>query len=319
MVDFKKVKLNGRYLLKDSFYYFFNGGSGFSFKMKGNSFSVLFDSCPIDAYFYVIIDRDYKNKKKYKTFKESIKIILDGEAHYIDIVKANESNDNVLKLLDLVVDGELLPYDFSYTKKARIIGDSTIAGYGILSHDGEGSIENSDSVQDFCYHALYEMGIDMDILAASGWGLAFSAYTCPMHTGICDYLDKVAVNKPNSWIDQNKYDLLIVSLGTNDNSLIPEKGEIREKRINEFVDKYKALIESQVKDNPDLKILMIYGTLKEENVYYLIEKTYQELKPLFKNLYVHKFGGDNSAISNHAFISAHESMAEELKEVIKSL
>ena len=319
MIDFKKIKLNGRYLYKDGFYYIFNGGSGFSFKMKGKSFSLCFDSCPIDSYFYVIIDRDYKNKQKYLTSKSNITIKLDDGVHYIDVIKANEAIDVVLKLLNLNIDGELLDYDHSYSYRVRVVGDSTIAGYGILEHDGAGSVHNSDAVQDFCYQALYENNADVDVLSASGWGLVFSIYTCPQNRGIIDYIDKVAVNKNNEWVDNSKYDLLILSVGTNDNSYIQTNPALKEERIKEYIIKYKVLIDSQLKLNPDIKILMIYGTLNEVDAYYLSEETYKCLKSLYKNLYIHKFVGDNSAISNHAYVTAHEKMAVELQQVIKEL
>lgn len=318
MVDFKKIKLNGRYSYKDCFYYIYNGGSGFSFKMKGKSFSLLFDSCPVDSYFYVIIDRDYKNKQKYLTSKNKITINIDEGTHYIDIVKANEAISVVLKLLDLSIDGELLDYDNNYSYRVKVIGDSTIAGYGILEHEGEGNIHNSDAVQDFCYHALYEINADVDVFSASGWGLVFSIYTCPQNMGIVDYINKVAVGKNDEWIDNSKYDLLIISVGTNDNSYI-QASSSREERIKEYINKYQELIDSEIKRNKDLKILMVYGTLDEEDAYYLSEETYKCLKPFYKNLFVHKFNGDNSGISNHAYVTAHDKMAAELKEVIKSL
>ena len=319
-MDFKKIKLNGRYLYKDNHYYFFNGGSGFSFKMSGGGFALSFDMTSSYAYIYVIIDRNYSNKKKIKATKEAIKIdFKDTRPHYVDIVKANESNDNVIKLLDFIVDGELLNYDFNYSKRIKVYGDSTIAGFGILEHSGMGSIDNSDSVRDFCYHGLYELNADMDLFSASGWGLVFSIYTCPNRIGIIDYLDKVAVNKNDSWIDNTNYDLLIVSLGTNDNSYIQDNPAFSKERIEKFKKAYKKLIDFELNKNPDLKILMVYGTLKEENVYYLIEETYEYLKLFYRNLFIHKFNGDNTAISNHAYVDAHDKMAEELKAVIKSI
>ena len=320
MIDFNKIKINGRYINKDGFYYFFNGGSGFSFKMKGKSFSLCFDSNPIDSYFYIIIDRDFSHKQKFKTSKENIVINLkDDKPHYIDVVKANEAIDVVLKLLDLSIDGELLDYDHNYSYRVRVVGDSTIAGYGILKHDGEGNIENSDAVLDFCYRALYENNIDVDVFSASGWGLAFSIYTCPQHTGIIDYIDKVAVGKNDEWIDNSKYDLLILSVGTNDNSYIQSDSSLKDSRIKEYIFKYKALIDKNIAQNKDIKILMVYGTLNEEDAYYLSEETYKCLKPLYNNLFIHKFNGDNTGVSNHAYLTAHEKMAEELKSVVKDL
>ena len=71
--------------------------------------------------------------------------------YLVDIVKANEVNDNALKLLDFSVDGELLDFDHIYDKKVMVYGDPTIAGFGILEHYGNASVHNSDSVRDFCY------------------------------------------------------------------------------------------------------------------------------------------------------------------------
>ena len=319
-MDFKKIKLNGRYLYKDNHYYFFNGGSGFSFKMKGESFSVSFESSPGGGYFYIILDKNYENKMKVGTSGLSQTYTFkDTRPHYVDIVKANESNDNVFKLLDFKVNGELLDYDFNYSYRIKVYGDSTIAGFGILEHNGYGSIDNSDSVRDFCFKALYELNAVFDLFSASGWGLAGSIYTSPNDVGIINFIDKVAVNKNDAWKDDSKYDLLIVSLGTNDNSYIQDNPLFKKQRIEEFKKAYKKLIDFELNKNPDLKILMVYGTLKEENVYYLIEETYEYLKLFYRNLFIHKFNGDNTAISNHAYVDAHDNMAEELKAVIKSI
>ena len=320
MMDISDIKPIGRYLYKDNRFYFFNGGSGFAFKMDGDSFSVLINSSTKEGYFYIIIDRNFDNKIKanvsngrYKyTFKES-------GVHYIDVVKANEANDNTYELMDLSINGKLLKYDHLYDKRVRVFGDSTVAGFGILAHNEPASIHVSDSVEDFIYQGLYELNMESDIFSASGWGLTFSSYTVPKTTGIIDFIDKVAVNTNIAYEDDFKPDLLIISLGCNDNSYIQEDPLLKETRINYFVRQYQALIESQIKDNKELRILMVYGTLKEEQACYLYEETYERLRPLYKYLYIHKFNGDNTAISNHAYVTAHKRMKEELKSVIKEI
>ena len=314
----KKLRLVGRYIVKNDHYYIFNGGSGFSFKMKGKGFNVSFNSSPKEGYYYIIVDRDYDNKVKVSTSDSGLYCFKEEGIHYVDIVKANETSDNVFELKELEIDGELLDYDHQYDYKVKVYGDSTIAGYGILSHNDNPSIHNCDAVRDFCYHALYKLNADIDILSASGWGLVFSAYTCPKNVGIIDYVDKVGVYQQNKW-DDKACDLLIISLGTNDNSYIQENINQKDQLADTFISNYKELIEMHVKENKGLKILMVYGTLKEQDVYWLIEKTYNELKPLFPNLFIHKFNGDNTAISNHAYVKAHDSMAVELKKVIKEI
>ena len=318
-MNLKSIKLNGRYHIDGEHLYFYNVGSGFSFKMNGQSFSVLLKAIPEPGYYYIIVDRDYKNKTKILTAQSPyIYEFKNSGEHLVDIVKANESNDNALEFVGLEVNGELLEFDHCYSGAVKVFGDSTIAGFGILSHESPASIENSDGVCDFCYHALYELDIEMDILCASGYGLAFSSYTNPKTIGIYDFHNKVAVHKDISWEDDSKYDLLIISLGCNDNAFIHECTN-KEERIDEFRLKYRKLIDSQLEHNKGLKILMLYGTLKEESAYYLYEGTYNYLKPFYKNLFIHRFNGDNSAISNHAYVSAHDEMSKELKKVIKEI
>lgn len=318
-MNLKNIKLNGRYYIDGDNLYFYNGGSGFSFKIKGNSFTVSINSMPIQGYFYIILDHDYSKKIKINTKKKNYKYVFkDKNPHLVDIVKANEANDNTFKVDKFEYDGELLAFDESYRGLVKVYGDSTIAGFGILEKIGIASVHNSDSVRDFCYHALYDLNFEMDIFTASGYGLAFSAYTTPKTKGIYNYLDRVAVNQNIKWDDGDLPDLLIISLGCNDNSYIQEATD-KENRINEFKTKYRKLIDSQIKKNTRLPILMIYGTLNEESAYYLYEETYNYLKAFYKNLYIHKFKGDSSAISNHAYVDAHDRMAEELKRVIKEI
>lgn len=318
-MNLKNIKLNGRFSENNGSIIFYNVGSGLSFKMNGNSFDVHLNSIFGKGYFYIIIDRDFNNKIKvlidnndYKyTFKDRLN-------HLVDIVKVNESNDNIIELTNLSIDGELLTFDESYNAFVKVFGDSTIAGFGILAKNGSASIHNSDGICDFCYHALYKLGMDCDIFAASGYGLAFSAYTKPKTMGIFDFFDKVAVHQSVVWDDRSEPDLLIISLGCNDNSYIEENTN-KQQLIDEYKQKYKNLIDSQMSLNSALKVLMVYGTLNEENAYYLYEETYSWLKTFYKNIYIHKFSGDSSAVSNHAHIDAHNRMTEELKKVISEI
>ena len=314
-----KINFNGRYSISDDNVYIYNGGSGFSFLMKGKGFGIDLRSIGGDGYYYIIIDKDYSKKTKVLAKDKYRYSFNNDDLHRIDVFKANEANDNTLILIDLNVDGELLDFSKEPQKRVVVYGDSTIAGFGILAKSGEASIHNSDAVEDFCFQALYELGLDADILSASGYGLVFSPYTCPNNIGIIDFFDKLKVHSDVSWNNNRKNDLLIISLGTNDNAYIQENSQNREKLIKKFKEKYQQLIDSEIKKNPNLKVLMVYGTLNEENTYYLIEETYQYLRPLYKNLYIHKFNGDNSAISNHAFVDTHKRMAEELKEALKSI
>ena len=320
MINLANIHINGRYLFKDNLLYLYNGGSSLSFKMNGDSFTVYLEHISSPGYFYIIIDRDYSNKIKILNesgfYQYSFK---EKSVHYIDIIKANEANDNALVIKDIAVNGELCNYDHVFYKKVKVYGDSTVAGFGILSHNEDPSIHNCDSVKDFVFKALYELDMETDIFSASGWGLAFSSYTNPKNIGIIDFINKVKIHSDADNKDVLKEDILIISLGCNDNSYILEDPSLKEERITYFKKQYQALIDYELRNNKELKILMVYGTLKEEKAYYLYEETFEYLKPLYNDLYIHKFNGDNTAISNHAYVTAHERMSEELKMVIKEI
>lgn len=315
-----KLHINGRYTLKNRMLYLYHGGSSISFKMYGDSFTVSMSFTPISGYFYIIINRDFENK---------IKVYLDNDCYthvfkkkgeyYVDIVKANECNNNILLIKDIKVGGELFDFDHQYYKKVRVYGDSTVAGYGILAKEGEGNIHNSDSVLDFIYKGLYELNLDIDIFSASGWGLTFSNYTYPKIMGIINFIDKMGPNINIKYKDTFKENLLIISLGTNDDSYIKANIDNKSSLIDYFIKQYERLIKYELKKNNKLKILMVYGTLKEEQAYYLVEQTYATLKPKYPKLFIHKFNGDNTAISNHAYVSQHELMSVELIKIINEI
>ena len=320
-----KYKPFGRYAIIDDKLIFYNGGSGISFKMKGTHFKIDIANKNDDGYFLVIIDRKLDLALKIPYNRSDVLFSFDSAdedadpkiPHYVDIVKVNEANDNELQISDIHIYGQLLDYDLKPKYKVKVYGDSTIAGYGILAHDGDANVNVSDSTKDFCFRALYELGVDYDIFSASGWGLVFSAYTNPNEIGIINFKDNLCVHSNVKWVNDKKADLLIISLGTNDYSYIDLCDS--NNRVNIFKKTYKQLIDSELEKNKDLKILMVYGTLKEKDVYPLIESTYNDLKPLYKNLFIHKFDGDNTAISNHAYVDKHVEMAKELKEVIKQI
>lgn len=313
----KNVIIHGRYQESSGKIKLFNTASGISLLVKGSiSIDISFEKKP--GYFYVIKDFDYENKTKcFVKDNETITINFDDKKpHHIDLVKANEAMDNFLVINK--IRGELLENQNRQNKFIKVYGDSTIAGYGILAKTGEPDIDTNDGVVDFCYRAIYSLNYDYDIFAASGWGLIFSSYTSPKEIGINRYMDALCVCS-NEKFKTKTPDLLIISLGTNDNAYIEENKDKKEELIKVFIDSYEKLILKERENSSNLPVLMVYGSLKEENVYPLIEKTYEELTKKYSNIYIVKLSGDNSGLSNHSYLSYHEKMAEELKEKIKGI
>ena len=317
---YRNMLIRGRYKTINGFLQFFNVGSGVSLCVQGKS--ITFDIKPIvqSCFVYVIKDFDFSQKVKY-FIDEDIDLTIplgDDKPHYIDLVKADEATANSLVIRDIKINGKILKYAEKPKKFVKVYGDSTIAGYGILAHDGEAGIDTNDGVEDFCFRALFDLKYDFDLFAASGWGLTFSSYTNPKEIGIEKYRENLCVNSNEKWTSKRP-DLLIISLGTNDFAYIEENTQQKADLTQKFIDSYANLIKKERKNFPELPVLMVYGTLKEENVYPLIENTYEELSKKIANIYIVKLPGDNSALSNHSYVSYHKKMADILKEKILSI
>ena len=315
-----KILNRGRYKLDKKGVKFFNTGSGISFCIQGKYAFITITSEKGPGYVYVIRDFDYENKEKI-LIENSKKIELffdDNNKHFVDIVKANEAADNFMIFGPLFAQGLLIDIEENNKKFIKVYGDSTIAGYGILAHDGEANYLTNDGVEDFCFRALYTGGFNYDIFAASGWGLTFSMYTDPKTVGIEKFRDKLTINSNEKWRGKTP-DFLIISLGTNDMSFIAENHEKTQELTEKFIKSYENLIKKERTKNPEIPVLMVYGSLLEEHVYSLIEKTHDYLSKKLPNIHLLKLPGDNTAISYHSFVTTHAKMAEILKEKIVSI
>ena len=316
-----KIFIRGRHKIDEGKISLFNGGSMITLKVKATKLTFFLESNYKPCYVYVIRDFDYKNKEKIlveNNLEITINFPHSTEEHIVDLIKANEAIDNNLIVKKIEVEGTILPYKLENNKFIKVYGDSSIAGYGILAYEGEASIHTNDAVENFCFKALYSLNYDFDIFSASGWGLSFSMYTNPKNVGIERFKDNLCVNS-NEKYEGKVPDLLIISLGTNDKSYIDENSENKEELEQKFASSYLKLIKDERKKKTNLPVIMIYGSLKEENVYSLIEKTYKIISSNMNNVYLLKLPGDNSAISNHSFLTYHEFMAETFKKKILSI
>ena len=314
---FMNLILKGRYTLEGDKIKFYNAGSSVRFRVRGGVTSIEISTEKGPGFVHVIRDFDYENREKI-LIKNSKKIeisFLDNEPHFVDIVKTNEASDNFLIFGPISTTGKMLDIEKKDKKFIQVYGDSSIAGYGILAHEGEPNYLNNDGVENFCFKALYSLDFDYDIFAASGWGLTFSAWTTPKETGIEKFSDKICVNSDIKF-PQKTPDFLMISLGTNDMAYIlenPKKaGELQEI----FAKSYENFIKKEREKKPQIPVLMVYGSLKEEHVYDLIENTYKKVSQKLPNIHLLKFDGDHSAIASHSFVTAHPQMAEKLKEKI---
>lgn len=312
-----KIINRGRYTIEKEGTKFYNTGSGLSFRVKGGNTSLTITSQKGPGYVYLIRDFDYEKKEKIliENKKEISIFFKDNNPHFVDVVKANEPADNYMIFGPVSTSGELIEMDEKNKKFVKVYGDSSIAGYGILAHDGEPNYLTNDGVENFCFRALYSLGFEYDIFVASGWGITFSAWTDPKTVGIEKFRDKICINSDVVWNGKTP-DLLIISLGTNDFSYIFENKEKTQELTEKFIKSYENLINLERQKNREIPILMVYGSLSEDWVYPLIEKTHKYLSEKYQNIHIVKLPGDNSAIANHSYVTYQKKMAEIFEEKI---
>lgn len=312
-----KVINQGRFTLEKDGVAFYNTGSGISFLAKGDRAFVDVTSKTNSGFLYIIKNFDYENKEKiFIENHKKVEILLDkNKPIRVDLVKANEAADNTLIFGPVLCSGELLDIDENDKKFVKVYGDSSIAGYGILAHEGEANIYTNDGIENFCFRALYSLGFKFDIFAHSGWGLCFSEWTNPKTVGIEKFRDNISVFSDKKF-PQITPDFLIISLGTNDVSFIDRNKEISKELIGKFEKSYENLIKKERGKNTEIPVLMVCGSLKENPPYFLVEKTYEKLSKKLPNIHLVNLPGDNSAISFHSYVSYHAKMAEILKEKI---
>ena len=86
-----------------------------------------------------------------------------------------------------------------------------------------------------------------------------------------------------------------------------------------FANSYENFIKKEREKNPQIPVLMLYGSLNEEYVYEMIENTYKKVSKNLQNIYLFKLDGDRTAIASHSYVSAHPRMAKMLKEKIEEI
>ncbi len=161
---------------------------------------------------------------------------------------------------------------FGYTNnksdfRIDVYGDSISCGYGNLTDGNTNSASTTDGVMAWESILAHGIGADLNVAAASGWGIAYDSS--------CDSKDKIAsenASKWNLWTKDNAYDkltpnhsatgyakgadLILINLGTNDYTGINAGGDKNyvSKKMMYWLFDLKAL-------NPQTPIVSMYGMM----------------------------------------------------------
>ena len=318
--------------------------SGFTIKFKGSFLTADLVATNTDIaakkpYIAIIIDGDYSNPIVKSLDSNEINDLvlvsnLSKTEHEVTVIKRNESVESFFGLKKIATDGKLLP-KVEKERYIEVLGDSTIAGYGIEVPNGVvKTSENTNIMKTFTYLAALNFDADYSIICNSGWGLTGSKWTNPQTVNLFEVYKRfygtlnVSNNKhiySEEYFDfttARKADVVILSVGANDLTYISEGFNISttegNKRREEFTEKYIELLNFiNEQYGEDVDIFMISWT--ETGMDSTIKKVLDKANKTMDNVYMVAVKGDRKASSSHPSVESHAECAQILIAEIKKV
>ena len=208
----------------------------------------------------------------------------------VRVVKLSENSRGKLCITEVEADGEILEFIPEKRPTMEIVGDSITCGFGIESPDNSMIFKTSEENgwETYGARAARELGFEFSIISESGISAAKPEHPMfPMHAmediyGLRDELcDKKFGKIPEKWnFTENKNDIVVINLGTNDANPIRFYRDFEEIEGMEdwFRKRYKAFIK-QVRElnGPQTYICCTLGPM-DQYLYYIIREAVSELK-----------------------------------------
>ena len=187
----------------------------------------------------------------------------------------------------------------------------------------------------FAYLTAKALDADYSIVCASGWGLTGSEWTIPKTVNLFEtyrrYYSTYSEQKQQhvysddyyKFSDGRKADVVIISVGTNDLYYIEagykESTSLGDERKQDFINKYKELLEFITSLYNGVEIFMVYGAMGETRMYPTVKAAYNNVKDLMNNVHLVYLVGDQKAIDYHPSAKGHEEMSVDLIAEIKKV
>ncbi len=210
--------------------------------------------------------------------KEKVYEVIKGDVVQkvrVRIMKLSEAPMSTIGIAPIETEGKLFP-----TEKSRhcleFIGDSITCGYGVDDLDLRNgfSTATEDVTRGYAYLAAKELGVDANFISCSGYGVlsGYTAETSVQNTAelLPPYYEKLGFSRdffegnisPQdvAW-DFSRYQprLIVLNLGTNDNSYCQEI----QSRWEEFIGRYVDFLKMIRKNNPSALLLCVYGVMED--------------------------------------------------------
>lgn len=253
----------------------------------------------------------------------------------ISIVKLSESPMSTIGIKEIKATGSKIAPTPNKDLLIEFIGDSITCGYGIDDPDKDHnfSTKTEDVTKAYAYRTAEALNADYSMVSFSGYGI-ISGYSSNDKKVEAQTVPQFYTKLGYSWAANGSFvpanvdwdfskrqpDLIVVNLGTNDDSYTKTDSE----RKQEYCDGYVEFLKKIRANNPDAKILCTLGIMGDrlfEQVQ-LAVNTYSE-ETGDTNISAMKFDvqlpDDGYSADWHPSVTTHEKASEKLAAEIKSI
>lgn len=296
IAESKFVKIIGRtYLDKNGVRWLVQSASGIEFLTNSPSLEITFvgDNSSGSgnlggmARFAIYVDGERVADKMMDEAEKTVTLNLGEGESVVKVLKLSESANSIvgIKNIKTVDVKNPVPTEDS-TLKIEFIGDSITCGYGVDDEDRNHNFSTTteDATRAYAYKTAELLGADYSLVSYSGHGI-ISAYTGDGNKNESGIVPKIYTQVGKMWDTSNepdvnsldwnfkefKPDIVVINLGTNDNSYV--RGDAAKAR--EYSDEYKAFLKLIRKNNPDAHIVCTLGLMGAE-LYPAIETAVSE-------------------------------------------
>lgn len=340
----ENVKLVGRTYFDGEKLWCGLSGSGISFKFKGKKCSIkiggdsiaLSDGDNNKSRFAILVNGD-RIIDDIVAYTEKNYSVIDSENEIscvITVIKLSEAAMSALSINEISVCGEISPVE-NKSHLIEFIGDSITCGYGVDDEDENHNFSTSteDMTKAYAYRTVNALDVDYSMVSYSGYGI-ISGYTGDgvrnANELVPPYYEKLAFTygdfggkKPHelNWnFSVRQPDIIVINLGTNDDSFCLED---EERRI-EYCEKYVDFLKVVRKNNPKAKIVCSLGIMTDRLCPYVERVAADYSKQTGdENISTFRFDvqlfEDGYAANYHPTAVTHKKASEKLISYLKTL
>lgn len=220
--------------------------------------------------------------------QKSIKL-FDGEesrAAHVRIIHLSEANNGAIGVGNIKVDTDIpVPVVPEFKKDISIefIGDSITCAYGVEGKDQYESFKTTTEnfMKSYAYLTAQQLDADYSCVSYSGYGIV-SGYSSSgdknSNSLLPDFYD--VIGRANDYYkewnhSEHKYDVIVVNLGTNDNTYTSKDPDTRSA---EFSDGYTEFLTKIHSVHPESYIICTLGTMGCTELYPYIEEAVDKYK-----------------------------------------